>query len=79
MVKIVVDPDSQSLQERFAIVNMPKRNRKRFAEGCVQIVDNAEQACLLSNPAANQFPAIVYGPSSSSESQRLYYLVRWLS
>ena len=23
-------------------------------------------------------PAIVYGPSSSSEGQRLYYLVRWL-
>ena len=27
----------------------------------------------------NVFPAVVYGPSVSSESQRIYYLVRWLS
>jgi len=41
---------------------------------------NSEQEALQgTNSAKNLYPAKVYGPSSSSESQRIYYLVRWLS
>ena len=76
---IVVDPESISLQERFAVIKTPRKQRKRFPEGCVTIVDNEEQARLSYNPDKNLHPAVVYGPSVSSESQRIYYLVRWLT
>jgi hypothetical protein len=45
----------------------------------VTIVESIEDAHAGANEAKNLHPAIVYGPSVSSESQRIYYLVRWLS
>jgi hypothetical protein len=40
---------------------------------------DSEQAALDGRDEARKLlPAVVYGPSSSSEGQRLYYLVRWL-
>jgi hypothetical protein len=75
---IVVDPESSSLQERHAVIQTPRRARKRFPEGCVSVVDSAEQALAAADPDRNLHPAVVYGPSVSSESQRIYYLVRWL-
>jgi hypothetical protein len=45
----------------------------------VSIVESIEDAQAGANEAKNLYPAIVYGPSVSSESQRIYYLVRWLS
>jgi hypothetical protein len=36
-------------------------------------------AALAGADAARQIhPALVYGPSTSSEGQQIYYLVRWL-
>jgi hypothetical protein len=75
---IVVDPESTSLQERPALVRSPRRNRKRFPEGCVTPVASVEEATASADPTRNLHPALVYGPSVSSESQRIYYLVRWL-
>jgi hypothetical protein len=73
-----VDPDSQAQCETFAIVRTTRTNRKRFPESCVTPVSSQEEALDKSNPPDNLFAAIVYGPSVSSESQRIYHLIRWL-
>lgn len=78
MPHVIVDPESTSLQERIALIKTPRKSRKRFPEGCVEIVATREQAQDRADLSKNLHPAIVYGPSVSSESQRIYYLVRWL-
>lgn len=78
MTKIIVDPDSTSLREVFALVKTPRRSRMRYPEACVTLVDGEAAALAKADPRRNLHPALVYGPSVSSESQRIYYLVRWL-
>jgi hypothetical protein len=78
MAPFPVDPDSQAQSETFAIVRATRKNRKRFPESCVTPVSSQEEALDKSNPQGNLFPALVYGPSVSSESQRVYHLVRWV-
>lgn len=78
MPKVIVDPESRSLAERYALVKAPKRNRARYPEGCVTPVDDEAAARAGAEPGRNLHAALVYGPSSSSEGQRVYYLVRWL-
>jgi hypothetical protein len=72
------DPQTEVSVERYAVVYVPKRSRKRFPAGCVEIVES-EQAAIDQSDATNKhFPAIVLGPSKSSEGQLIYYLVKWL-
>jgi len=78
MANVIVDPESTSLQERFALIKTPRPSRKRYPEGCVTLVDNETAARDGSDAGKNLHAAVVYGPSVSSESQRIYYLVRWL-
>ena len=78
MAPFPVDPDSQAQCETFAVVRTTRKNRKRFPESCVTPVSSQEEALDRSNSAGNLFPAVVYGPSVSSESQRIYHLVRWI-
>ncbi len=78
MPYILVDPESTSLQQRFALVNTPRKSRKRFPEACVSLVDSEQEAMKGMDEARHLYPAVVYGPSVSSESQRIYYLVQWL-
>ncbi|AGA90524.1 hypothetical protein Thimo_1750 [Thioflavicoccus mobilis 8321] len=78
MPHVIVDPESRSLAERFALIKSPSRRRARFPEGCVTIVASEVEALAGRDEAHKLLPAIVYGPSKSSEGQRLYYLVRWL-
>jgi len=80
MPQVIVDPESTSLQERFALIKTPRRtgSRMRFPEGCVTLVTDQASAVAAADPDKNLHPALVYGPSVSSESQRIYYLVRWL-
>ncbi len=78
MPHVIVDPESTSLQERFALIKAPRNSRKRYPEGCVDIVASEQAAKDAADSAHNLHPAVVYGPSVSSESQRIYYLVRWL-
>lgn len=78
MANVIVDPESTSLQERFALIKSPRKNRKRYPEGCVTIVDSQQDARAGADATRNLHAAVVYGPSVSSESQRIYYLVRWL-
>ncbi len=78
MQRIIVDPESKSLAERFALVQTTNRRRGRFPEGCVTVVESEEAARAGRDEVRKLHPAVVYGPSSSSEGQRLYYLVKWL-
>ncbi|MGD1982461.1 MAG: hypothetical protein PVF93_00995 [Chromatiaceae bacterium] len=78
MVNVIVDPESRALQERFALIKTPRKSRQRYPEGCVQLVESREAAVAGAEPSKNLHPAVVYGPSVSSESQRIYYLVQWL-
>ncbi len=78
MPHVIIDPDSTSLAEHFALIKAPSKHRARFPEGCVTVVGSEDEARGGRDPLKNLEPAVVYGPSSSSEGQRLYYLVRWL-
>ncbi len=78
MSHVIVDPESRSLEERPVLIKTPRKNRKRYPEACVQVMDDPGSAVAAADPSRNLHPAIVYGPSVSSESQRIYYLVRWL-
>jgi hypothetical protein len=73
-----VDPDSQMQSETFALVSTTRKNRKRFPESCVSPLDSEEQAIAQANSEQNLYPAVVYGPSVSSECQRIYHLIRWV-
>jgi hypothetical protein len=75
---VIVDPDSKSLGERFALIKTPRRTRARYPAGCVAAVADEASARAGADPAKHLHAAVVYGPSASSEGQRIYYLVRWL-
>lgn len=79
MPHVIVDPESTSLQERFALIKTPRKSRRRYPEGCVEVVESQAAARAGADATKNLHPAVVYGPSVSSESQRIYYLVRWLA
>ncbi len=76
--RILIDPDSSIVEERFAIVFAPRRNRGRFPEASVEIVDSEAAAREGASPGNNRFAARLVGPSRSSEGLRLYYLEAWL-
>ena len=78
MQTIIVDPESKSLAQHFALIKTPRKTRARYPEGCVTPVDGENEAMIRADPSKNLYAALVYGPSASSEGQRIYYLVRWL-
>ena len=44
MPQVIVDPDSTSLAERFALIKSPSKRRARFPEGCVTLVETEDLA-----------------------------------
>lgn len=77
MARIRIDPDSDVVAERFAVIYSPGR-RDRYPDNCVEIYASAEAALAAADPAKKRVAAIVLGPSKSSEGFLIYYLVRWL-
>lgn len=78
MSPIIVDPESTALAEHWALIKTPRTHRKRYPEACVTLVPSEDAARAGADHRRNLHAALVYGPSVSSESQRIYYLVRWL-
>lgn len=78
MAQILIDPESRSLAEHFALVKTTRKNRARYPEACVTRVADEAEARAGASSSSNIHAAVVYGPSKSSEGQRIYYLVRWL-
>ena len=71
------DPQTSVSQERFAVIFTPRKDRKRFPAGCVEIFDTAEEALATADPDNKRHAARVVGPSKSSEGQYIYYLLMW--
>lgn len=72
------DPETQVSQVRYAVIQTPRKNRKRFPAGCVHLMEDRKDAVAQANPARNLHAAQVIGPSKSSEGQYIFYLVEWL-
>ena len=72
------DPITKVSQARYAVVFVPRRSRKRFSAGCVEIKASAEEALAGEDSENKRYAAIVIGPSKSSEGQYLYYLSEWI-
>lgn len=68
--------ETPPVTECFALVATAPGKRKRFPESCVERV--ADEAAARAGARPGWHPALVVGPSRSSEGVRLYYLVRWL-
>lgn len=79
MIKnIFVDSETALVSESYAIVYAPRKNRKRFPDNCVEVVNDAVIAISKADNTQNLYAAKVIGPSRSSEGLMLYYLVAWL-
>lgn len=72
------DPETGVSDVRFAVIFTPKLTRKRFPAGNVEIFESESAALAAANPTADRHPALVIGPSKSSEGQFIFYLQRWL-
>lgn len=73
---VYLDLEAPLVKECHALVAVTPGKRKRFPEGCVEEVADAATALAARRPGWH--PAVLMGPSRSSEGVRLYYLVRWL-
>lgn len=78
MRRIPIDPETDVVEEHFAVVYAPRRQRDRFPENCVEVVESEQAARDAANPDNKYYAAKVVGPSRSSEGLRLYYLEYWL-
>ncbi len=78
MPHLLVDTESQALGERFVLIRTPRKRGIRYPAGCVTEVADEQAARRGADPARHLHPALVYGPSLSSEGQRMFYLIRWL-
>jgi len=77
MSRIPIDPDSDVVEEHFAVVYAPRRHRDRFPENCVEIVASEQEARDKASLGDKLYAAKVVGPSRSSEGLRLFYLEQW--
>ncbi len=73
------DPETHVSEVRCAVVYMPRRGRKRFPAGCVEVKESESAALESARPDEHRYAARVLGPSKSSEGQYIYYLVEWLT
>ena len=78
IVKIFIDQETNLMRERFALIYATHRGRKRFQENCVHVKESEQEAVAGADSAHHLHPAIVIGPSKSSEGHIMFYLVRWL-
>jgi hypothetical protein len=72
------DPETGVSQVRFVVIFTPRKNRKRYPAGCVEVCASREAAIAASDPPGKRHAARVVGPSKSSEGQYIYYLLEWL-
>lgn len=72
------DPETGVSQERYAVIFTPRKNRKRYPAGCVEIFEDRAAMYAAADPENRRHAARVVGPSKSSEGQFIYYLMQWL-
>ena len=71
---------SETMKQCYALVYIPNRqqSRDRFPDNCIFKMDSESEVKAAAQPAKNLYPAIICGPSKSSEGLMLYYLIQWL-
>jgi hypothetical protein len=75
--QLIRDPN---VKTTAALIYSPnKHRRKRFPDNCVFVKASEEDALNAADVENNLHPAIVCGPSRSSEGFMLYYLMKWLN
>ena len=72
------DSDTNIVKQHYAVIYAPSKKRKRFPENCVTLFDSASKAIQSSQESEAHHPALVLGPSRSSEGFKLFYLFEWL-
>lgn len=75
------DPSGEGISQTvYATVYMPKfkASRNRFPASCVTTYPTEQEAADSARIDDKRFPAILQGPSKSSEGQYIYYLRQWL-
>ncbi|MCK5480698.1 MAG: hypothetical protein KAJ06_06105 [Gammaproteobacteria bacterium] len=72
------DPQTNVSRECYVVIFTPRKDRKRFPAGCVEVFDSREAAIAAADPENKKHAASVVGPSKSSEGQYIYYLLGWL-
>ncbi len=72
------DPETDVSGLRYAVVYAPRRRRKRFPDGCVELQIDREAALAAADPARRRYAARLLGPSKSSEGQSIWYLDTWI-
>jgi hypothetical protein len=75
----VRDHETNLVNEHYAVVYTPTRQRTRFPDNCVFLHQDMDEAMDACDPEKHFYAAKVIGPSRSSEGYMLYYLVHWLS
>lgn len=78
MSRIPIDPDSDVVEQHYAVIYSLRRHRDRFPDNCVTVVESEDAARAQAKPDKNFYAARVVGPSRSSEGYMLYYLENWL-
>ncbi len=78
MKGIYLDSETSVTAEAFAVVYVPGRQRNRYPETNVSVLDTAEAALAQAEPGKRYYAARLLGPARSSEGVRLYYLIGWL-
>jgi len=73
-----VDPQTNLVQEQFATIYAPRKQRKRFPENCVTVTETEAEALAMMDRGQDILAAKVLGPCRSSEGISLYYLIEWL-
>jgi len=72
------DPETNVSQVRFVVIFTPRKDRKRYPAGCVEVFDSQGAAQAAADGVGKRHAARVVGPSKSSEGQYIYYLLEWL-
>lgn len=70
--------DSDTPKPCYALVYAPGYKRERVPEHCVRLMENRSAALAGADTQQNLFPALVIGPSRSSEGLRVFYVTQWL-
>lgn len=78
MKGIHFDSETSVTAEVFAVVYIPGRQRSRYPETNVSVMDSVEAALAQAEPDRRCYVARLMGPARSSEGVRLYYLIDWL-
>jgi len=58
VMRIPLDPESRVVEQHFAVVYAPRRQRDRSPETCIETVDSEEVARSAADPAGKWFPAV---------------------